>query len=80
MVVPTHCGGFPTSSSQTRPNYQGFSNGPRKLILIPPMTFNVQSQPPPRYIELDKYEKRIRSDMGRNLGENNERMLKAITE
>jgi len=29
--------------------------------------------------ELDKYERRIRSDMERMLRENNERMLKAIT-
>ena len=38
------------------------------------------SQPPYGYSELDEYEKGIKSDMQRMLKENNERMLRAISE
>jgi len=44
------------------------------------MVSNVQSQPPPGYSELEKYERRIRSDMERMLRENNEIILEAIVE
>ena len=67
------------NSSQPRPNYQGFSNGPRQPVPPPPKASNARSQPPPGYSELDKYERRIRSDMERMLTENNKRMLKLIT-
>jgi len=68
------------NSCQTKPNYQGFSNGPRQLVPTPARASNAQSQPPSNYSELNKYERRIRSDMERMLRANNERMLKATIE
>ena len=79
VVIPNQYEGFPSNPSQPKPNCQGFSNGPRQPV-PPPMAPNTQSQPPFDYSELDKYERRIRSDMERKLRENNERMIKAITE
>ena len=79
VVVPNQYGGFPTNFFQPRSNYQGFSNGPRQPIPLPPLVFNAQSQASPGYSELDKHERRIRSDTERMLRENNETILKAIT-
>jgi len=62
-----------------RPNYQGFSNGPGQPS-PPPMASNAQSQSPPGYSNLDKYERRIKSDVEKMLKENNERILRVITE
>jgi len=62
-----------------RPNYQGFSKGSR-LAVPHPMVSNAQSQPAHGYSELNKYERRIRSEMESMLRENNERILRAIIE
>ena len=62
---------------QPRPNYQGFSDRPIQPV-PPPMASNVPSQPTPSYSELNKYERRIRSDMKTMLRENNERILRTI--
>ena len=67
--MPNQYGGFPTNSSQPRPNYQGFSNGPRQPVLPPHRASNKQSQPPLGFGELDKYERRTRSDVDRLLRE-----------
>jgi len=54
------------------------SNGPRQPV-PPPIAFNAQSQPPLGYSELEKYKRKIRSEMERMLRENNDKILKVIT-
>jgi len=57
-----------------RPSYQGVPNAPRQPTSPPSIAPIAQSQPPPGYSELDKYESRIKSHMKRMLRESNERM------